>query len=156
VVQPANLNSPAQVVISGNKTAVERAAELAKQRGARRAILLPVSAPFHCALMHPAQQRLADDLRKLHFCDPTFPVIKNIDAEAVTTAEGARDALIAQVSGTVRWEQSMRSLIAAGVEKFVEVGPGTVLCGLLRQIDRSQACNHAGDEASLQKLIAAG
>jgi [acyl-carrier-protein] S-malonyltransferase len=152
VVQCANLNSPEQIVISGHKDAVQRAADLAKQRGAKRAILLPVSAPFHCALMQPAQDRLAADLRALEFHDPEFPVIKNIDAEPVTSGEAAREALICQVTGAVQWERCMRILLAAGVELFVEAGAGKVLCGLMRQIDRSRTCFNVEDSASLQKL----
>ena len=155
LVQPANLNSSEQVVISGHKSAVERAGELAKQRGAKRVVLLPVSAPFHCALMQPAQDRLAEDLRRLTFHDPEFPVIANIDAAPVTTAEAAREALIRQVTGAVQWERSMRALFAAGVEQFVEIGPGKVLCGLLRQIDRSRKGLNVEDEISLQKTAAA-
>ncbi len=152
-VQPANINSPEQIVISGSRGAVERAAELAKQRGAKRAIMLPVSAPFHCALMQPAQDRLAADLRQLKFNDPEFPIVCNVDAVPITTADGARDALIRQVTGAVQWAQSMRALIASGVESFVEVGPGKVLCGLLRQIDRAKSCVNVEDEASLQKTV---
>ncbi len=153
VCQAANLNSPDQTVISGNKAAVERAAELAKKRGAKRAILLPVSAPFHCALMQPAQDRLADDLRALTFHAPQVPVMCNVDAALVTTAEQARDALIRQVTGAVQWNNSMRALAALGVQDFVEVGPGKVLCGLMRQIDRSRTCLNVEDEASLQKTV---
>jgi [acyl-carrier-protein] S-malonyltransferase len=153
VCQAANLNSPDQTVISGSKAAVERAAELAKQRGAKRAIMLPVSAPFHCALMQPAQDRLAADLAALTFHDPTVPVMCNVDAALVTTAEQARDALIRQVTGSVQWNKSMRALIALGVKNFVEVGPGKVLCGLMRQIDRSCTCLNIEDEASLQKTV---
>jgi [acyl-carrier-protein] S-malonyltransferase len=149
----ANLNSPGQTVISGSKAAVERAAELAKQRGAKRAIMLPVSAPFHCALMQPAQDSLASDLAALTFHTPEVPVICNVDASLVTTADQARDALIRQVTGAVQWEKSMRALIALGVGTFVEVGPGKVLCGLMRQIDRSQTCFNVEDEASLQKTV---
>jgi [acyl-carrier-protein] S-malonyltransferase len=149
----ANLNSPDQTVISGSKAAVERAAELAKQRGAKRAIMLPVSAPFHCALMQPAQDRLASDLAALTFHTPEVPVMCNVDATLVTTADQARDALIRQVTGAVLWAKSMRALIALGVGPFVEVGPGKVLCGLMKQIDRSQICFNVEDEASLQKAI---
>jgi [acyl-carrier-protein] S-malonyltransferase len=156
VVQPANINSPAQIVISGHKAAVDRAAALAKDRGAKKVVLLLVSAPFHCALMQPAQDRLAADLFGLTFHDPGFPVIKNIDATPVSEGASARAALISQVSGTVQWDGSMHTLIAAGVDTFIEVGPGTVLCGLMRQIDRSRSCKNAGDEASLQKLTANG
>ncbi len=152
-VQPANINSPEQIVISGNKGAVERAAELAKQRGAKRAIMLPVSAPFHCALMQPAQDRLAADLRQLKFHDPEFPVVCNVDATPITTGQAAREALIRQVTGAVQWEKSMRVLIATGVESFVEVGPGKVLCGLMRQIERGKACLNVEDETSLQKTM---
>jgi [acyl-carrier-protein] S-malonyltransferase len=154
VVQPANINSAEQIVISGHQGAVERAAGLAKQRGAKRAILLPVSAPFHCPLMQPAQDRLAADLRALAFHDPEFPILKNIDAEPVTTAEAAREALILQVTGAVQWERSMRTLIAAGIQYFVEIGPGEVLSGLMRRLDRTRTACSVQDEASLQKLSA--
>ena len=153
VCQAANLNSPDQTVISGNKAAVERATELAKRQGAKRAILLPVSAPFHCALMQPAQDRLAEDLRTMHFHDPPVPVMCNVDAALVTTAEQSRDALIRQVTGAVQWVRSINALIALGVENFVEVGPGKVLCGLMRQIDRSRKCVNVEDDASLQKAF---
>jgi [acyl-carrier-protein] S-malonyltransferase len=153
VCQAANLNSPDQTVISGNKAAVERAAELAKHRGAKRAIMLPVSAPFHCALMQPAQDRLAQDLRALTFHAPEVPLMCNVDASLVTTAERARDALLRQVTGAVQWDKSMRELVALRVQNFVEVGPGKVLCGLMRQIDRSRTCANVEDEASLQKTV---
>ncbi len=149
----ANLNSPDQTVISGSKAAVERAAELAKKVGAKRAIMLPVSAPFHCGLMQPAQDRLADDLAALPFYTPEVPVMCNVDASLVTTAEQARQALIRQVTGAVRWDKSMRALIDLGINTFVEVGPGKVLCGLMKQIDRSRTCLNVEDEASLQKTI---
>ena len=149
----ANLNSPDQTVISGNKAAVERATELAKQRGAKRAIILPVSAPFHCALMQPAQDRLAADLNALTFHTPAIPVMCNVDAALVTTAEQARDSLIRQVTGAVQWQVSMRNLAGLGATNFVEVGPGKVLCGLLKQIDRSLVCVNVEDEASLQKTL---
>lgn len=153
VCQPANMNSPDQTVISGNKAAVERAAELCKQRGAKRAVMLPVSAPFHCALMQPAQDRLADDLRALQFHAPQVSVMCNVDATLVTTAEGSREALIRQVTGAVQWDRSMRQLAAQGVQDFIEVGPGKVLCGLLRQIDRSLKCFNVEDESSLEKTL---
>jgi [acyl-carrier-protein] S-malonyltransferase len=149
----ANLNSPDQTVISGSKEAVERAADLAKQRGAKRAIMLPVSAPFHCALMQPAQDRLAADLAGRTFYKPEVPVLGNVDAALVTTADQARDTVIRQVTGAVQWDKSMRVLIGLGVETFVEIGPGKVLCGLIRQIDRSRSCFNVEDEASLQKTI---
>ncbi len=153
VCEPANINSPEQIVISGNTGAVERAAKLASERGAKRAIMLPVSAPFHCSLMKPAQDRLAVDLAALAFQKPRIPVVCNVDAELVDDAERSRDALIRQVTGSVKWAQSMRVLIAKGVERFVEVGPGKVLCGLMRQIDRSKPCGSVGDETSLQKAM---
>jgi len=153
VCQAANLNSPSQTVISGHQAAVERATELAKQHGAKRAIMLPVSAPFHCALMQPAQDRLAAELQALSFHHPQVPVMCNVDAVLVTTGEQGRDALIRQVTGAVQWVKSMRALISLGVENFVEVGAGSVLCGLLRQIDRSRSCVNVEDEASLQKTI---
>ena len=151
VCQAANVNSPEQVVISGNKEAVERAARLASERGAKRAVMLPVSAPFHCALMQPAQDRLAGDLNSVTFRDPKMAVACNVDAVLLNDGEAARDALVRQVTGSVKWEQSMRLLIAQGVQMFVEVGPGKVLCGLMRQIDRGPKCANVGDEPSLHK-----
>jgi len=154
VCQAANINSPEQIVISGHAGAVARAVQLASARGAKKALNLPVSAPFHCALMQPAQDRLAVDLRALTFEDASCPVICNVDATTVTDAEAARDALIRQVTGAVRWDESVRRLIEKGVGLFVEVGPGKVLWGLMRQIDRSKTCLAVGDEASLQKTLA--
>lgn len=153
VCEPANINSPEQIVISGNTAAVERAAGLASERGAKRAILLPVSAPFHCSLMKPAQDRLAGDLATLSFENPRIPLACNADAALVADADTSRDALVRQVTGSVKWDQSIHLLIAKGVERFIEVGPGKVLCGLMRQIDRSKSCSNVGDEASLQKTL---
>jgi [acyl-carrier-protein] S-malonyltransferase len=153
-VAPANINSPTQIVISGKADAVQRAADLAKSRGAKRAIMLPVSAPFHCALMQPAQDRLAEDLKAMVFHNPGIPVIKNIDAEPATTGEAARTALVHQVTGAVQWVRSTQRLVAAGATKFVEVGPGKVLCGLVGQIHKGAACANVEDEASLAKAIA--
>jgi [acyl-carrier-protein] S-malonyltransferase len=152
VVQPANINSPGQIVISGHKQAVERAAELAKKKGAKRSILLPVSAPFHCALMQPAQDRLAEDLCARTFNAPAFPIVCNVDAVAISSTDAARDTLIRQVTGAVQWEQCMRVLIASGVDTFVEAGPGKVLNGLMRQIDRSKHALNVADPASLEKV----
>jgi [acyl-carrier-protein] S-malonyltransferase len=154
-VEPANMNSPEQTVISGATAAVERAMVLAKERGARRAVLLQVSAPFHCSLMQPAQDALAPVLESLSFLPARVPVVVNVDAVLVTDAEVLRDALVRQVTGAVRWTESMQLLIAEGVTNFVEVGPGKVLSGLLRQIDRSQKCGQAEDPASIEKLLAA-
>lgn len=153
VCEPANINSDEQIVISGNTAAVERATKLADERGAKRAKILPVSAPFHCSLMKPAQDRLAADLDQLAFQKPVVPVACNVDAALVEAADRARDTLIRQVTGSVKWEQSMRLLIGHGAHTFVEVGPGKVLCGLMRQIDRSKTCSNVGDEASLQKTL---
>ena len=152
---PANINSPDQIVISGSKAAVERAAELAKEKGAKRAVMLPVSAPFHCSLMQPAQDRLAADLRALRFSEPRVPVVTNVDAKPIQEAEQAREALIRQVTGAVQWVRSIQALIAAGVQTFVEVGPGKVLTGLLRQIERSKTGLNVENEESLQKTLSA-
>jgi [acyl-carrier-protein] S-malonyltransferase len=153
IVSPANINSPEQIVISGHQTAVERAAELAKQRGAKKTRILQVSAPFHCALMQPAQDRLGGDLQRLHFSDPRVPVIANIDGEPKTSGEASRQALIRQVTGAVQWTRCMNKLIALGAQRFVEVGPGKVLCGLMRQIDRAQNCVNVENEMSLQSAL---
>jgi [acyl-carrier-protein] S-malonyltransferase len=153
VCDAANINSAEQIVISGNTAAVERAARLASERGAKRAVMLPVSAPFHCSLMKPAQDRLAADLAALTFLNPSIPVVCNVDAAALTDAAASRDALVRQVTGSVKWQQSIQLLIARGVERFIEVGPGKVLCGLMRQIDRSKPCSNVGDAASLQKTL---
>jgi [acyl-carrier-protein] S-malonyltransferase len=154
VCHAANINSPEQIVISGNAGAVERAIKLAVERGAKKAVSLPVSAPFHCSLMQPAQDRLAADLSALTFQNPSCPVVCNVDAAEITSAEAARAALIRQVTGTVQWEPSVRLLIDKGASLFIEVGPGRVLWGLMRQIDRSKTCLTVGDEASLQKTLA--
>jgi [acyl-carrier-protein] S-malonyltransferase len=153
VCQPANINSPEQVVISGHAGAVGRAIKLATERGAKKAVSLPVSAPFHCSLMQPAQDRLAADLGALGFHDPSCPVVCNVDAALVDSANASREALIRQVTGAVRWEPSVRLLINQGAGLLIEVGPGKVLWGLMRQIDRSKTCSTVGDEASLQKTL---
>ena len=153
VCEPANINSPEQIVISGHTEAVERATKLADERGAKRAKVLPVSAPFHCSLMKPAQDRLSTDLLAVTFNKTAAGVVCNVDAALLEDADRSRDALIRQVTASVKWEQSMRVLVAQGVQTFVEVGPGKVLCGLMRQIDRSQQCLNVADEASLQKTL---
>jgi [acyl-carrier-protein] S-malonyltransferase len=155
VCQAANINSPEQVVISGNAGAVDRAIGLAAERGAKKAVRLPVSAPFHCSLMQPAQDRLAQDLNALTFQNPSSscPLVCNVDAAIVDSAEASREALIRQVTGSVRWEPSVRLLIENGVGLFIEVGPGKVLWGLMRQIDRSKTCLTVSDETSLQKTL---
>jgi len=153
-VAAANLNSPGQTVISGAAAAVERAIALAKAKGARRAVMLPVSAPFHCALMQPAQEQVARVLGGLALAAPRIPVAANVAGGLVTTAEDARDALIRQVTGAVRWVDCMQALVGAGADVFVEVGPGKVLCGLLRQIDPAQKALNVEDAASLEKTLA--
>jgi [acyl-carrier-protein] S-malonyltransferase len=149
----ANLNSPGQTVISGALAAVEKAVALAKAKGARRAVMLPVSAPFHCALMQPAQEQVAGVLAGVAMADPRIPVAANVSGDLVSTAAAARDALIRQVTGAVRWVDGVKTLIAAGANVFVEVGPGKVLCGLLRQIDPTQKALNVEDVASLEKTL---
>jgi [acyl-carrier-protein] S-malonyltransferase len=136
VVSPANLNGAGQVVIAGATAAVKRASDRAKALGAKRAIALPVSAPFHCAMMKPAQDRLAPELRALAVADPRMPVVANVDAEPKRTGRDAIDALIRQVSSPVRWEAVVARLASEGVTTYVEVGPGTVLSGLVRKIHK--------------------
>jgi [acyl-carrier-protein] S-malonyltransferase len=158
VVSAANLNSPIQTVISGAKGAVERASELCKQAGAKRAVMLPVSAPFHCALMQPAQDALANDLAHLEFRDPTFPVAANVSAAFVRTGAASREALVAQVTGAVRWIECIRLLTGDGATHLIEVGPGKVLSNLVRQIlgkDATQHASHVENIASLEAALAA-
>lgn len=153
IVAPANLNSSEQTVISGDAAAVKRAVEIASQNGAKRAVILPVSAPFHCELMKPAEIRLEHDLRATQFGPLRVPLITNVDAEDITTGEEARGALVRQVCSAVRWEESIHEMIALDVRIFVEVGPGRVLSGLLRQIDRSVRSFNVEDSASLQATL---
>ena len=150
VCSPANINSQNQVVIAGDAAAIDRVVALLKERGAKRAIKLNVSAPFHCALMKPAQDRLAIDLLAIRFEDLQIPVVTNVDARAVTAGNEARDALVRQVSQTVRWLESVEFLIGHGVQSFIEIGPGKVLSGLVRQIDRRVSCVNVEDAASLR------
>jgi [acyl-carrier-protein] S-malonyltransferase len=153
IVSPANLNSPDQVVIAGHKGAVERAVALAQAAGAKRAVMLSVSAPFHCALMAPAQQRLAADLAATSFRDLATPLVNNFAAAEVRTAAAARQGLIDQVPNPVRWAASIQYLAGQGVTHFIEVGPGRVLTGLLRNIDRSLKGSNVEDLRSLEKLL---
>jgi [acyl-carrier-protein] S-malonyltransferase len=153
VVAPANLNSPEQTVISGHAEAVKRAVELASAGGAKRAVMLPVSAPFHSSLMQPAAVRLEVDLRATAFHTLRVPLVNNADAELTTSGDEAREALVRQVTLPVRWEESIRELIDQGVNTFVEVGPGRVLTGLLRQIDRSIHVFNVEDEKSLRSTL---
>lgn len=154
IVSPANLNSLSQVVIAGDTAAVARASERARALGAKRAIPLQVSAPFHCALMQPAQDRLAPELRALRVRTPTIPVIANVDAEPKRDTASAIDALVRQVSAPVRWDDTMRRLVADGVNVFVEVGPGTVLSGLARKIARHATVLHVATPSDLAAVEA--
>src|SRR5437588_6120861 len=153
VCAPANLNSPEQTVISGHSGAVKRAVEIASQLGAKRAVILSVSAPFHSALMAPAQEKLEKDLKQTEFAALRVPLVTNVDADTIETADESREALIRQVTMPVRWEESVRLLIDEGVNTFVEVGPGRVLSGLLRQIERSVATLNVEDEKSLAATV---
>lgn len=156
VVSAANLNSPDQTVISGSIAAVQRAANLCKQAGAKRAVMLNVSAPFHCALMQPAQDALAKDLDALAFNNPARPIAANVDARLVTTAADSRDCLIRQVTGSVRWVECIQLLAAEGTTHFIEVGPGKVLTGLNRQIlgkDSAIPSLNVEDSVSLEKTL---
>jgi [acyl-carrier-protein] S-malonyltransferase len=155
VCSPANLNSPGQVVIAGSAAAVERAIPLLKERGARRAMPLKVSAPFHCALMLPAQERLAADLASIEFRDLSVPLVTNVDAAPVTEAAAAREALIRQVSAAVRWQETVEFLSGRGVRTFVELGPGRVLSGLVRHIAPQAVCLNVQDGAGLEAATAA-
>jgi [acyl-carrier-protein] S-malonyltransferase len=155
VCAPANINSPGQVVIAGNTEAVDRASELLKTYGAKRVIKLNVSAPFHCELMLPAQERLAADLERVTFRDLKVPLITNADATAVSQGPIAKESLVRQVSSPVRWLESIQLLIREGVDTFVEVGPGKVLTGLMRQISRDVKSLNVEDAASLRNAGAA-
>jgi [acyl-carrier-protein] S-malonyltransferase len=155
VCGPANINSPGQIVIAGSAAAVERAIPLLKARGAKRAMPLKVSAPFHCALMLPAQERLAADLSQVEFKDLSVPLVSNVDARVVRAGDEARDSLVRQVSSPVRWRESVELLAREGVDNFVEVGPGKVLCGLVRQTAAQARCLNAEDGASLAATLAA-
>ena len=155
VVSPANMNSPGQIVIAGNREAVERAVALAKQAGAKRAILLQVSAPFHCALMKPAEQRMSVDLDQCSFSDLRCPLVTNVDARPIRSGADARSALKRQVSRPVRWQETIQFLLDDGVRTFVEVGPGKVLLGLIRSIDKSVKMLNAEDEKSVENAVCA-
>jgi [acyl-carrier-protein] S-malonyltransferase len=152
VVTPANLNAPGQVVIAGHAAAVARAGARARELGARRVLPLAVSAPFHCPLMKPAEERLAPELRSLPARNPAFPIVANVDAQPKRTSGDAIDALIRQISSPVRWEDVVKRLVADGVRTFVELGPGNVLAGLIRKIDRSVTVYSVEDAAGLDAL----
>jgi [acyl-carrier-protein] S-malonyltransferase len=158
IVSAANLNAPGQIVIAGHRDAVGRAAERCRAHGARRALPLPVSAPFHCALMKPAEERLAPELRALTTAHPRVPIVANVDAEPKRTAGAAIEALIRQVSAPVRWEDVVRRLASEGVTTYVEVGPGTVLSGLIRKIQPDAKVANVADEqgvAAIESLLTA-
>ena len=153
-VEPANFNSPGQVVIAGAQAAVERAVQIAKARGARRAVMLEVSAPFHCSLMVPAQQRLAADLRSMRLAAPRVPVVCNVDATALSTVEQIRDALIRQVTAAVRWVDNLRWLADAGATTYVEVGPGRVLTGLAKRTLETPQLRSVQGPTDVETLLA--
>ena len=153
VCSPANINSPSQIVIAGNAEAVDRAIEILKTRGAKRAIKLNVSAPFHCDLMFPAQVRLAEDLTEIEFSDLRYPIIENVSAEANSKSERVKTALTEQVSSPVRWAQSVETLLTEDVETFVEVGAGKILSGLVRQINRDVRCLNVENAESLRNTL---
>jgi [acyl-carrier-protein] S-malonyltransferase len=154
VVSAANYNSPVQVVISGHKGAVERAVALARGRGAKRAILLNVSAPFHCTLMKPAQERMEIELDGAEISNPQIPLVNNVEADLIRSAAGVREGLKRQVTAPVRWAPAMQRLLEENVECFIEVGPGKVLSGLLRQIDPRAQCLRVEDRATLNEVLA--
>ncbi len=153
VCSPANINSPSQIVIAGNSEAIDRACEILKEKGAKRAIRLNVSAPFHCGLMMPAQERLRADLELLEYGNFAMPIFHNVDAASNADSAAVCGKLTEQVSSPVRWLQSIENMAAAGVGKFVEIGPGKVLCGLVRQIDREVAYANIEDKASLSNTL---
>lgn len=152
VVAPANFNSPGQVVIAGHVAAVERAMSLAKERGAKRALALPVSAPFHCSLMLPAAERLAKVLDNVTIGALTIPVVSNVEARAYSDAQRVKELLVTQVTAPVRWEESVQNMAALGVEQFIEIGPGKVLSGLVKRIARGLALHNVQDAAGLKGL----
>ena len=155
VVSPVNYNSPGQVVIAGHKAAVERAGELCKAAGAKRALPLPVSVPSHCALMRPAAEQLVTDLTALHFNNAVIPVVNNVDVAIAPDAAAIKDALVRQLYSPVQWTQTIEWLAAQGVTQVLELGAGKVLSGLIKRIDKNLSCTSVGDIASLQAALAA-
>ena len=153
VVSVANINAPGQIVIAGAKSAVDRAIDVAKKRGVRRALPLPVSAPFHCALMEPAAERLRPLLEEAHFKDLWVSLVSNVDASPIGTPTAVRNALLRQVASPVRWVEAVQKMIAMGVRRFVEVGPGNVLTGLIKRIDSSVELHNVSDVASLEAFV---
>ncbi len=153
VCDAANDNDPGQVVVSGHKAAVERAVDLAKEAGAKRALLLPVSAPFHCALMAPAAEAMADALGKVTISTPAVPVVANVRAEAVSDPETIRALLVEQITGAVRWRESVTWMVGQGADEFWEIGAGKALIGMVRRIDRDAATRAVGTAADVQVAI---
>ncbi|HEV7921176.1 MAG TPA: ACP S-malonyltransferase [Thermoanaerobaculia bacterium] len=156
VVSVANINAPGQTVIAGTKSAVERAIEVAKKRGVRRALPLPVSAPFHCDLMKPAEERLRPVLDEAHLKDLWFSLVSNVDASPIGTATAVRNALLRQVASPVRWVESVQKMVSMGVRRFVEIGPGSVLTGLIKRIDPNVELINVSDVPSLEAFVARG
>jgi [acyl-carrier-protein] S-malonyltransferase len=154
VLSVANINAPGQIVIAGTTAAIARAIDVAKKRGVRRAIPLPVSAPFHCELMKPAEERLRPVLEAAHFKDLWFSVVSNVDASPIGTATAVRNALVRQVVSPVRWVESIQKMVAMGVRRFVEIGPGNVLTGLIKRIDSSVELVNVSDVATIEAFLA--
>ena len=155
IVQLANLNSPEQTVIAGHKEPVEKVAGEAKESGAKKSVLLPVSAPFHCSLMRPAEIKLQKKLETTNFQDLSFPVITNVDATPNTKGVDAKEALRQQVCSSVRWVETMKCIVNQGIHTVVELGPGKVLSGLMRRFDKSIKCHQVNDPGSLERTVAA-
>jgi len=153
IVSVANINAPGQIVIAGTKSAIERAIEVAKKRGVRRALPLPVSAPFHCELMKPAEERLRPVLDDANFKDLWVSLVSNVDASPIGTATAVRNALLRQVASPVRWVESVQRMVSMGVKRFVEVGPGNVLTGLIKRIDPSVELINVSDAPSLEAFL---
>jgi [acyl-carrier-protein] S-malonyltransferase len=154
IVSVANINAPGQIVIAGAKSAVERAIDLAKKRGVRRALPLPVSAPFHCELMKPAEEKLKPVLEDADFKDLWVSLVSNVDASPIGTPTAVRNALIRQVASPVRWVESVQRMVSMGVRRFVEVGPGNVLTGLIKRIDSTVELINVSDVASIEAFVA--
>ena len=153
VVEPVNFNAPAQVVIAGHKSAVERACEVAKAKGAKRALPLPVSAPFHSSLLKPASDRLRDYLQGVAFTAPAVPLINNVDVAVVTDAAAIKDALVRQAASPVRWVETVQTMASLGVGHVIECGPGKVLSGLVKRINSELATDAINDQASMDALL---
>jgi [acyl-carrier-protein] S-malonyltransferase len=155
VVEPVNFNAPAQVVIAGHKAAVERACELAKSKGAKRALPLPVSAPFHSSLLKPASDRLRDYLGQVNFASPSIQLINNVDVAIETDAAAIKDALVRQAAAPVRWVESVQKMSSLGIARVIECGPGKVLSGLVKRIDTQLTADAINDQASLEAVLEA-